>query len=89
MKNIYIYCEGQSEEAFVNQLLCPYFIPIGICTIPIICTTKKTGSKKYKGGVQNYEKIHYDLTNFCKSHRHEIVTTMFDYYGMPNNTPGN
>ena len=24
----------------------------------------------------------------CKSHKNEYVTTMFDYYAMPDNTPG-
>ena len=24
----------------------------------------------------------------CKSHPHEYVTTMFDYYAMPSDTPG-
>jgi len=26
-------------------------------------------------------------TMLCKSHRHESITTMFDYYAMPENTP--
>lgn len=29
MKNVYIYCEGQTEEAFVNEILSPYFIKKG------------------------------------------------------------
>lgn len=29
-----------------------------------------------------------ELISICKEHSNEYVTTMFDYYGMPNNTPG-
>jgi len=25
MKNVYIYCEGQSEESFIREVIAPYF----------------------------------------------------------------
>lgn len=87
MKNVYIYCEGQTEEAFVNDVLGPYFANMQIWVYPIICETKRTASKKYKGGVADYDKIKKELTILCKQHHNEIVTTMFDYYAMPDNTP--
>lgn len=87
MKNVYIYCEGQTEEAFINDVLSPYFANMEIWVRPIICTTKKTPSKKYKGGVSDYQKIKKELQLICKQHHNEIVTTMFDYYAMPENTP--
>ena len=88
MKNVYIYCEGPTEETFINEVLYPYFFNIGIVVRPIICTTKRTSLKKYKGGVSDYKKIKNELTILCKSHSNEFVTTMFDYYAMPSNTPG-
>ena len=88
MKNIYIYCEGQTEEIFINEVLYPYLFNFGVAVYPIICTTKRTGTKKYKGGVSDYSKIKKELTIICKSHKNEYVTTMFDYYAMPDNTPG-
>lgn len=87
MKNVYIYCEGQTEEAFINEVLAPYFSNMFIYVTPIICTTKRTASVKHKGGVSDYNKIKNELTILCKQHKHEFVTTMFDYYAMPNNTP--
>lgn len=88
MKNVYIYCEGPTEESFINEILYPYFFNIGIAVYPIICTTKRTAAKKYKGGVSDYAKIKKELTMLCKQHKNEYVTTMFDYYAMPDNTPG-
>jgi len=87
MKNVYIYCEGPTEEAFINGILSPYFCNIGIYVYPIICKTKRTKDRKYKGGVSDYFKIKDELTLLCKQHNNEKITTMFDYYGMPSNTP--
>lgn len=87
MKMLYIYCEGYSEEAFIDQVLSPYLLGFGIYPIPIICATKRTDTKKYKGGVRYYKKIKRELGSLCREHRNEIVTTMFDYYGMPSDTP--
>ncbi|MBR5041098.1 MAG: DUF4276 family protein [Clostridiales bacterium] len=88
MKNVYIYCEGPTEESFINEILYPYFFNNNIVVYPIICTTKRTPAKKFKGGVSDYAKIKRELILLCKSHHNEYVTTMFDYYAMPNNTPG-
>lgn len=33
-------------------------------------------------------KIKSELSILCKSHSNEFITTMFDYYAMPSNTPG-
>ena len=30
MKNVYIYCEGLTEESFVNEILYPYFFNVNI-----------------------------------------------------------
>ena len=87
MKNLYIYCEGQTEESFINAILYPYFFNMGICVFPIICSTRRSLNKKYKGGVTSYEKIKSELKTLCRQHRNEMVTTMFDYYGMPTDTP--
>lgn len=88
MKNVYIYCEGQTEESFINEILAPYFMRQNIWVCPIICSTKRTATKKFKGGVSDYAKIKKELTLICKQHHNEYVTTMFDYYAMPDNTPG-
>jgi hypothetical protein len=88
MKNLYIYCEGQTEESFINTVLYPYLFNAGICAVPIICTTKRTKTQKFKGGVNDYQKIRNELILLCKQHKNEMLTTMFDYYGLPDNTPG-
>ena len=36
MKNVYIYCEGPTEESFINEILYPYFFNNEIVVYPII-----------------------------------------------------
>ena len=88
-RNVYVYCEGQTEESFVNRVLSPYLALQGIFCKPIICTTKtkKHGQLKFRGGAQSYGRIKHELTLHCKQHHNEWVTTLFDYYGMPAETP--
>lgn len=88
MKNVYIYCEGQTEEAFVNEVIMPYFLEHDIYVYPFRCTTSNHHGIKFKGGAVSYGKIKSELTKICKEHKNEKVTTIFDYYGMPKDTPG-
>ena len=74
MINLYIYCEGQTEESFIARVLYPYLLELGIIAKPIVCKTKQTRATKHKGGVSNYQKIKSELEIICKSHRNEIVT---------------
>jgi len=86
MKYIYIYCEGQTEESFVNDVLYPYFSRMDIYVTPIIHKTKRTPTKAFKGGVSRYAPIKDELIKLCQD-SNCIVTTMFDYYAMPEDTP--
>ena len=85
---LYILCEGQTEDRFVKEILCPYLQKSDIFATPIICETKRTDSKKYKGGVSKYSKIRSELEILCKGDPTAFVTTMFDYYKLPSDTPG-
>ena len=70
-----------------HEILYPYLYANEIIAYPIVCTTKRTASEKFRGGVSNYYKVKKELTAICRCHKHELVTTMFDYYAMPSNTP--
>lgn len=88
MKYVYVLCEGPTEEGFVNRVLSPYFQNLDTWVTPITITTSKNTSKKaIKGGVSKYELIKKEIQKLC-GNPNNIVTTMFDYYGMPKDTPG-
>lgn len=87
MKRCLILVEGQTEERFVKDVLCPEFETREFYLSPTILTTKvvKSGSN-FKGGVTSYAKLRADLDKLLRSGA--VVTTMIDYYGLPSDTPG-
>jgi len=72
----------------VNIILNPYLQSVDVLAIPIICATKRTPTKKHKGGVSSFGKIKKELLRLCGEHPNEMVTTMFDLYALPHDTPG-
>jgi len=86
---IYVYCEGQTEETFINEVLAPYmFYMAGLSLKPIVCETKRTSLKKYKGGIVDYQRVKKEIQRLCKEHHNEYVTSMMDFYSFPEETPG-
>lgn len=81
MKRLFIVVEGQSEEAFVNELMTPYFIQNGIYDVrPMLIQT----SKGHKGGFVNYNHLKHDLHRLLKSQGQDVVVTTFvDFFRCP------
>lgn len=84
MTRIYLLVEGQTEEAFVNQVLKPYYGVQNIYLFPIIVRT----SPGYKGGVISYAKVKPQIDRLCKQDKKAYVSTLFDLYGLPQDFPG-
>ena len=83
MKRVYIICEGQTEESFVNQLLQSYFIQQNIFVqAPLI------GKPGHKGGNVNLPRLLKDLAKILNGDRSAYCTTLLDYYGLPSDFPG-
>jgi len=84
MTRVLVFVEGQTEETFVRDLLVPYFSRLGIYLTPILAQT----SPGHKGGIVSYGKVKHQLTRLCRQDQGAYVTTMMDYYGLPNDFPG-
>ena len=86
-----ILVEGQAEEMFVNELLAPYLKNWNINVTAIIVTTKRMPSGlKNRGGLtaHNYSNFISDLARLIPSTPHGLVTTLIDYYAIPELFPG-
>jgi len=81
---IYILTEGQTEEAFVTELLTPHYSLRGLYLKPIIVTT----SPGHRGGVVSYAKVRPQIERLCKQDSGAYITTMFDLYALPKDFPG-
>ncbi len=79
MKQLYIIVEGETELAFVNKLLIPYFVKEGIYTnIQGIMITMKGGGH----GFNNMEHLVREIKPFLFLKNEPFVSTMIDYYGI-------
>lgn len=84
MKRLYIVVEGQTEEAFVNDLLTPYFgetYQLWSVT-PILIRTSATG----RGGFSNYDYLRRDLLRLLRE-SDVVVSMLVDFFRCPE-TPG-
>ncbi len=88
-KRVLVLVEGPTEENFVKKLLVPYFSPMEIYLFPTILVTKRVlGGPNFKGGVSKFHKIENDLKILLHSNKNALVTTILDYYGLPEDSPG-
>jgi len=84
-----VLVEGQSEENFISRVLSPYLGTNDIYIQPIIIRTRhNTGSRDNRGGISNYQQVKDHLVRLLKDPQIHLVTTMIDYYALPNDFPG-
>jgi hypothetical protein len=84
-----VLVEGQSEERFVKDVLGPPMLEQDLVLIPTLIVTKVVKSgPNFKGGVSGYQKIRRDLTKLLGDSSAAVVTTMLDYYALPDDFPG-
>ena len=77
MKRMIVFCEGSTEEDFVDDVLSPFLWGVNVVATPIGL-----------GGVCKYSTIKRELNQLCRTNKSALITTMFDFYGLPNETPG-
>jgi hypothetical protein len=89
MKRGLVLVEGQTEERFVNECLAPYLLVKGLVLDSTIVRTKRViGGAHFKGGVQSYGQVRRDLGLLLHDSNASLITTLFDYYGLPTDFPG-
>jgi Domain of unknown function (DUF4276) len=89
VSRLYVYCEGQTEETFVRELLAPHLEPLGLFAKAILASTKRSKSGlKFKGGIVSHLRIKRELQNLLQDGDVAAVTTMIDLYGLPDDFPG-
>ena len=82
--------EGQTEEAFVNNILAPHLATNSIWASARCVMTKRTARAKHSGGIPNYAKAKNDIRSWLQEDTNSDArfTTMFDLYRLPNDFPG-
>lgn len=83
MGRVIAVVEGQTEQTFVRVVLAPYLEGKGVWI-----DARLVGKPGHKGGVGAYASARQDMLLLLRQESTTTVTTMFDFYGMPNSWPG-
>ena len=89
MERVLALVEGQTEEAFVGRCLRPHLWNHNVdLTATVLVTRRVVAGPDYKGGVSSWAKIARDLRPLIGDSGAVAVTTMLDYYAIPDDVPG-
>lgn len=90
-QRVLILVEGQTEERCVKDLLAPVLLhECELYVVPTLLTTKRVkDGPHFKGGVTSFGKYEMDVRRLLQGAGDgALVTTMIDYYALPNDFPG-
>jgi hypothetical protein len=89
MNKVLVLVEGQTEERFVKDVLQPHLWTYHVHLEPKIATTKRVKQgPDFKGGITDFQKVENDLRKLLGDSSASLVTTLLDYYGLPDDFPG-
>ena len=82
MARLLIHVEGQTEEDFVNEVLRDHLVAQGYDSV----SARIVGNarlRQRRGGIRPWPSVRKDIVNHVKEDPECIVTTMVDYYALP------
>lgn len=89
MKRLLVLVEGSTAERFVNLVLREHLLARSVAAIPRILFTKRVDNgPNFKGGVVSWDQINRDLRNLLGDTNAAGITTLIDYYRLPEDVPG-
>lgn len=82
-----IHVEGQTEESFINDVLAPHLFSFGYMEVRarIIGNARQ---RVRRGGIKPWPGARTGILNHLKEDPHCLVSTMVDYYGLPQSGAG-
>ena len=82
MTRVYVICEGQTEETFIQKILFPSLANHQIYLIP-----RLIGKSGHRGGNVTFERLFIDIRALLNDSG-AYCTTFFDFYGLQRRFPG-
>lgn len=83
MSRVVAVVEGWTEQSFIRDVLAPVLL-----TKNVYLSARLVGKPGHKGGVGPYQRARRDFIALLKQETETIITSMFDFYGMPASWPG-
>jgi hypothetical protein len=83
-----VIVEGQTEEAFVKEVLAPELGARGVFLTARRLLTGRSRGRTYRGGVTSYARARNDILQWLRPDAGAYCTTMLDLYALPSDFPG-
>lgn len=88
-RRLHLLVEGQTEETVVNGVLRPHLTSVGwAVTTSLVKTKRPAGGPSHKGGISTWKQVETDVRLLLGDTSITILSTLFDYYGLPADFPG-
>lgn len=84
MKHVNVIVEGQTEEAFIKDVVAPSLYHLEVYLYPRILRTSATG----RGGAVTYDRFSIHTRNTLRQNPTWFLTTFLDLYGLHTDFPG-
>lgn len=78
MTRLFLYVDGQTEESFVKEVLAPHLYSYGYTEVV----------PRPTGGIKPWPSAKRDVLRFLKQDAGRVVSTMVDFYGLPQSGSG-
>lgn len=82
MSRLLIHVEGETEEAFVNEVLASHLYGCGYTNV----SARLVGNARQRdrrGGIRAWSAVRKDILNHLKADAECLSTTMVDFYALP------
>ena len=82
MTRLVVHVEGETEETFVNKILAPHLYSVGYSLV----NARLMGNARQRsgrGGGRAWPSVRKGIVNHLKADTGCVVSTMVDYYGLP------
>lgn len=89
MKELYVFCEGPTEQGFCQRVLQPELFPQHDGLVhPVKIAHSRRRGVIHRGGVSTYARLRNDVVRQFRQHQREgvLFTSLIDLYGLPNIT---
>jgi hypothetical protein len=89
LRQIAIVVEGQTESAFVSEILAPYLQAFDVYVTPVIVKTSRLADgTTFKGGGMVWKHYENDIRRLLRATHLHRVSILVDFYAYPRNAPG-
>ena len=88
IRQVALLVEGQTESAFVSNVLAPWLVAANVYVTPVIVKTSRSADgTTFKGGGSDWRHYERDLRLLLAAKQYRWVSILVDFYAYPRNAP--